>query len=333
MLKRHFKQFFILSVKSFCSLFNGVYYKQIDGVTMGTPLGPTLANLFLVYREHKWLESCSIHFRRKYYRWYIDDIFLMFEHKDHVKKFLRYMISSHRNIKFTREKGSNDKISFLNISITRSENESVTWFYWKETFSGVYMNYNNFSPTNHKKGLIDTLSFRSYNKCVDYSILYNEIKYLKTIWQKNLSPLLFIDSCVKKVLDKLFITRKSSNTISDKKEIFICLEFLGKISPQSKKQLIDIFRTFRKNVKLNVMFWSLNNISNAFRFKDQIPIYMDSNVIYKYKCNISNDVYIRETKRYLLLRQYEHFGRLILTEKPLKYYKKDATAFRKDCHQ
>ena len=68
MLKRHFKQFFILSVKSFCSLFNGVYYKQIDGVTMGTPLGPTLANLFLVYREHKWLESCSIHFRRKYYR-------------------------------------------------------------------------------------------------------------------------------------------------------------------------------------------------------------------------------------------------------------------------
>ena len=195
------------------------------------------------------------------------------------------------------------------------------------------MNYNNFSPTNHKKGLIDTLSFRSYNKCVDYSILYNEIKYLKTIWQKNLSPLLFIDSCVKKVLDKLFITRKSSNTISDKKEIFICLEFLGKISPQSKKQLIDIFRTFRKNVKLNVMFRSLNNISNAFRFKDQIPIYMDSNVIYKYKCNISNDVYIRETKRYLLLRQYEHFGRLILTEKPLKYYKKDATAFRKDCHQ
>ena len=34
MLKRHFKQLLILSVKSSCFLFNDVYYKQIDGVAM-----------------------------------------------------------------------------------------------------------------------------------------------------------------------------------------------------------------------------------------------------------------------------------------------------------
>ena len=56
---------------------------------------------------------------------------------------------------------------------------------------------------------------------------------------------------------------------------------------------------------------------------------MNSNVIYKYKCNIYNDVYIDETKRHLLARQYEHLGRPILTEKPLKYNEKDATAVRK----
>ena len=116
------------------------------------------------------------------------------------------------------------------------------------------MNYNSFLPTNYKKGLIDTLLFRSYNICADYSILHNEIKYLKTIWQKNSFPLLFSDNCIKNFLDKLFITRKSSNTISDEKEIFICLEFLGKISLQSKKELIDIFRTCRKKMKLNVLF-------------------------------------------------------------------------------
>ena len=48
MLKRHFKQLLTLSVKSSCFLFN-VYYKQVDGVAMGSPLGPTLANLFLVF--------------------------------------------------------------------------------------------------------------------------------------------------------------------------------------------------------------------------------------------------------------------------------------------
>ena len=79
----------------------------------------------------------------------------MFEHKDHVKKFLRYMNSRHRNIQFTYEEESNDKISFLNISITRSKNKSVTSLYRKKTI----MNYNSFLPTNYKKGLIDTLLF------------------------------------------------------------------------------------------------------------------------------------------------------------------------------
>ena len=144
------------------------------------------------------------------------------------------------------------------------------------------MNYNSFLPTNYKKGLIDTLLFRSYSICADYSILRNEIKHLKTTWQKNSFPLFFIDNCIKNFfLDKLFITGKSSNIISNKKEIFICLEFLGKISLQSKKQLIDIFRTCRKKMKLNVLLRSSNKIRNAFRFKDQIPIYMNSDVINK----------------------------------------------------
>ena len=64
MLKRHFRQLLMISVKSSCFLFNDVYYKQIDGVAMGSPLGPTLANLFLVYHERKWLDNCPLQFHR-----------------------------------------------------------------------------------------------------------------------------------------------------------------------------------------------------------------------------------------------------------------------------
>ena len=74
-------------------------------------------------------------------------------------------------------------------------------------------------------------------------------------------------------------------------------------------------------------------IPDALCFKDKIPIYMNSNVIYKYKSNICNDVYIGETKRHCLVCQYEHSGRSILTEMPLKYNEKDATTVTKHCHQ
>ena len=73
-----------------------------------------------------------------------------------------------------------------------------------------------------------------------------------------------------------------------------------------------------------------NRIRNAFRFKDQISKYINAKVIYKFKCNICNDVYISETKRHFL--EYEHLGKSILTEKNLKYTEKDATAIRKHCH-
>ena len=36
--------------------------------------------------------------------------------------------------------------------------------------------------------------------------------------------------------------------------------------------------------------------------------------------------------RHFLVREYEHLGKSILTEKNLKYTEKDATAIRKDCH-
>ena len=39
-------------------LFNSECYKQIDGVAMGSPLGPTFDNIFLSYLEQIWLKNC-----------------------------------------------------------------------------------------------------------------------------------------------------------------------------------------------------------------------------------------------------------------------------------
>ena len=44
-------------------IFDYLLYKQVDGVAMGSPLGPTLANAFLCYYEKKWLDNCPIHFK------------------------------------------------------------------------------------------------------------------------------------------------------------------------------------------------------------------------------------------------------------------------------
>ena len=72
-------------------------------------------------------------------------------------------------------------------------------------------------------------------------------------------------------MNKLFIKRKKEKDSSSKKEITVSLEFLGKISLQVKRQLIEIFRICNKDIILNIVFKLSFRMSNAFRFKDPIP--------------------------------------------------------------
>ena len=49
------------------SFFLMAHYEQCDGVAMGSPLGPTLANIFLCYWEEIWINKCPKQFPPVYY--------------------------------------------------------------------------------------------------------------------------------------------------------------------------------------------------------------------------------------------------------------------------
>ena len=49
--KSELKQLLCFATKESYFIFNGLLYKQIDGVAMGSPLAPSLANAFLSYYE------------------------------------------------------------------------------------------------------------------------------------------------------------------------------------------------------------------------------------------------------------------------------------------
>ena len=49
-------------------MFNNKYYKQVDGVAMGSRLGPAFANIFMCSFESKWLRECLNDFKPEFYR-------------------------------------------------------------------------------------------------------------------------------------------------------------------------------------------------------------------------------------------------------------------------
>ena len=68
LLKEDFRPLLTTATTESFILSDGKYYQQIDGVAMGSPLGPTLANIFLSYHETKWFANCPNAFKPLYYR-------------------------------------------------------------------------------------------------------------------------------------------------------------------------------------------------------------------------------------------------------------------------
>ena len=116
-------------------LFDGEYYKQIDGVAMGSSLGPIFANIFLSYYEQIRLRNCPRELKPFIYKRYVDDTFLLFRSKDYIEKFRCYLNCQHPNIKVISEIEENNSVSFLDIKIRRVNNSFSTSIYRKVTFS------------------------------------------------------------------------------------------------------------------------------------------------------------------------------------------------------
>ena len=78
------------------------------------------------------------------------------------------MKTKHPNIKFISVFEENESFSFLDVKITRRNNQLVTSVFRKATFSGVFTNFKSFIPVTNKFGLVYTLLHRSFSICSSY---------------------------------------------------------------------------------------------------------------------------------------------------------------------
>ena len=113
---------------------------------MGSPLGPILVNAFLCHFEKQWLSKCPPDISPKVFKKYVDYTFVMFLCQSHLKDFVTCINTKHPNIKFTSEFEQNDFLSFLDVKITRRNNQLITSVFRKATFRGVFTNFKSFMP-------------------------------------------------------------------------------------------------------------------------------------------------------------------------------------------
>ena len=118
--KGNFRQLLNLAVMNNYFVFNNELYMQIDGMAMGSPLGPTFANIFMCHLEEIIFSNVQ-NFYPNFYKRYVDDTICLFSDPNDKARFLEYINSLHNNIKFTMETEHEGNPS-LNVEMT-SQNQ------------------------------------------------------------------------------------------------------------------------------------------------------------------------------------------------------------------
>ena len=93
------------STKNTTFQFNNKFYKQLDGVAIGSPIGPLLADVMMnyMYVINKAIERTALDHQPQFFCRYVDDCFAAFTNTSSIDVFLCNLNSVHGQIQFTKE--------------------------------------------------------------------------------------------------------------------------------------------------------------------------------------------------------------------------------------
>lgn len=177
----------------------GKIYQQIDGVSMGSPLGPTFANFYMCHLENETFKS-NPQLKPMVYCRFVDDILLIVDNFDQLLV-LKRIFEENSVLKFTFEIETCKKIAFLDTLLDRSNNKLTTSVYSKPTNSGECLNYNSNCPQRYKISVIKTFLHRAYSISSTWNGFDLEIKRIKQLLINNNFPNFIVDKITQEFIN------------------------------------------------------------------------------------------------------------------------------------
>ncbi|CAH8432023.1 unnamed protein product [Dicrocoelium dendriticum] len=276
--------------------FNSEFYRQVDGVAMGSPLGPLLADIYMGMLENGPLKQVISGL--KFYRRYVDDIICISDWTTKPQDIIDCFNNAHPNAAFTAEEENNNQMNFLDASLIRRTDGSIQRkVYRKPYWTGQYMNFHSFAPLSQKRTLVRTLTDRAYKICSEDTIKA-ELARIKEALLENGYPERFIETHMKRCIPKV-----SKQTV-EKKQLYLTLPFKGNSAAETcTRRLQQSCKKTFNAAQLNVIFTSKPLL--VPRFKDRVPDHLQSMLIYRFTCPCGAR-YVGRTTRHLGKRIKEH---------------------------
>ena len=269
---------------------NGDLYVQCEGVSMGSPLGPTFADFYMCQLENDVFEN-NPSVKPFIYVRYVDDCFLVVSNYE-ILSLLKNRFESESVLKFTFEKEKDHELPFLDTLVKRCNDSFVSSVYVKETNNGDCLNYHSICPERYKTGVIKTLLFRAFHVCSNWDNFHIEVERIKQLLTNNNFPITIIDKTLKQFLNKKVPNKQPSPSSS-----YLTLYFQGQMCKNYKVEEKQLSSIIDKNVKPTneddklklIVYYKTRKLRELFiRNKPISPktIANRHHVVYAYSCNL-----------------------------------------------
>ena len=178
---------------------DGKYFIQIDGISMGNPLGPTFSEFYMSYIENTVFSRTP---KPRLYVRYVDDILVLLDDENHIK-ILQTEFQNVSVLKFTYELNINNTIPFLDVLVDNNQNEYITTPYKKPTSqNSCLLNFQSECPSRYKEAVIKNFIKRAESISSSRNIFFKALSTMKQMLINNNFPNTLVDQQIRTHLNK-----------------------------------------------------------------------------------------------------------------------------------
>lgn len=231
---------------------------------------------------------------------YVDDIFAIVK-KNELDILLNILNQQHTSIKFTIETEINNKLPFLDLLLTRNNNNCIDIsIYRKPTNTNRYITNDSHCPRKTKMAAFHSMVFRLCKLPLSIQNYMNELKKIKEIADVNGYYEKDIDFIVKKHAKRIKDNERTTLFLQNKEQELrrVSFEFIPQVTNHLerifKQQNMEIVYAGGKKLK-TVLGTTKDKLDNKF-----------SSGIYSITCEDCQKIYVGQTKRNILTRYKEH---------------------------
>ena len=274
--------------------FNGSLYEQIDGVAMGSPLGPLMANTFMCSIEEKLESEDKL---PSFYKRYVDDTLAAVKDISTATTFLATLNEAHPAISFTMEVANNNKLPFIGMELTKIGKRLETCVYRKTTNKGLLLHYQSHVDARYKRSLL--MLNRAHCLSSSPDIFAEECDNLRGIFLKLRYPEKLINSTITRFIESR--NQQQFREVQINAPVRIILPFKDQRSADIvRRQLSDLGKKINSDIR---PVFTSKKIADDIRVAEAKPPLINHQcVVYEFKCDLCDADYVGYSRRHLFQR-------------------------------